>query len=450
LQPIRYDPLSGDALVDVETAEKIDTTQTNGKTSTKPYDLRLFRNGQLVGQWPEPGEGNDGPPTTVAWRMASPVPMAQGKTTTLHTFRVALPSQERGKPVMFTAYAFNEDRVKSETARNNDGFKVPDTMPLRRRRAYVITIGVNAYDREDLALSFAAKDARDLRAALAHIKGYEVVSLSLVSEQAHKGAEALQHATKRNIRTALQLLAGRSEADRGRLRNEPGIDNRAVDQLRKATPDDLVIIAFSGHGYTAPHSGQFYLLPSDSGKGPGFGPDVLTRLISSQELSDWLRDVDAGQMAMIIDACHSAASVDSPGFKPGPMGDRGLGQLAYDKGMMILAAAQASDVALEINKIQQGLLTYALVVDGLSKARAAGRLRDADLDRNGTLTLKEWLQYGAQRVPDLYHDILSGKIKAVRRDPRPADANWRDITMRRAQTPSLFDFRRNNESAELP
>jgi hypothetical protein len=30
------------------------------------------------------------------------------------------------------------------------------------------------------------------------------------------------------------------------------------------TPDDLVILAFSGHGYTDP-KGRFYLLPSDSG-----------------------------------------------------------------------------------------------------------------------------------------------------------------------------------------
>ena len=50
---------------------------------------------------------------------------------------------------------------------------------------------------------------------------------------------------------------------------------------------------------------------------------------------------------MIVDACHSAASVDEAGFKPGPMGSRGLGQLAYDKGMRILAASQADDVALE-------------------------------------------------------------------------------------------------------
>jgi hypothetical protein len=42
-------------------------------------------------------------------------------------------------------------------------------------------------------------------------------------------------------------------------------------------------------------------------------------------------------MAIIIDACHSAASFEGEGFKPGPMGSRGLGQLAYDKRIRILA-----------------------------------------------------------------------------------------------------------------
>jgi WD40 repeat protein len=48
------------ALVDVEVAEKEDPSQKNGKTRTAVYDLRLFRAGQLVGQWPEPKGGVEG------------------------------------------------------------------------------------------------------------------------------------------------------------------------------------------------------------------------------------------------------------------------------------------------------------------------------------------------------------------------------------------------------
>ncbi len=74
---------------------------------------------------------------------------------------------------------------------------------------------------------------------------------------------------------------------------------------------------------------------------------LLARSVSSDELSLWLRDVDAGVLVLIVNACQSAAAVEGEGFKPGPMGRRGLGQLAYDKGMRVLAATQADNVGAD-------------------------------------------------------------------------------------------------------
>lgn len=107
---------------------------------------------------------------------------------------------------------------------------------------------------------------------------------------------------------------------------------------------------------------------------------------------------------MIVDTCHSAATVEEPGFKPGPMGSRGLGQLAYDKEMLILAASQTDDVALESEKLKQGLLTYALVHDGLEAKQAV---------KPGTkeITLDSWLEYGTERVPKLYREVWKGEVQ---------------------------------------
>jgi len=96
----------------------------------------------------------------------------------------------------------------------------------------------------------------------------------------------------------------------------------------------------------------------------------LQKCISAEDLTRWLRPIDA-QMVMVVDACQSAASVATEGFKPGPMGSRGLGQLAYSKRMRILAASQSAGVALESAKIRHGLLTYALVKDGLGSESKA-------------------------------------------------------------------------------
>jgi hypothetical protein len=307
--------------------------------------------------------------------------------------------------VRFTAYAFNEDRVKSETA-TDDSYRVPDDVVPARPRAYVITIGVNGYQNPQWKLGFAVKDAEDLSAALQRIEGYDVVPVRLVSPEY---GSKLDQATKANIRDVVALLGGAGEAQRERLKDRIG---PIVDQLHKVTPDDLVILAFSGHGHTDPQ-GRFYLLPSDSGPDSTITDARLPNFISSEELSQWLREVDAGELVMIIDACHSGASVPE-GFKLGPMGDRGLGQLAYDKGMQILAATQADNVALESEKLGQGLLTYALVQDGLKDRKAAP-------GGNGPVTIKSWLHYAQTRVPELYEDIRAGKLKVVGFDDTDAE-----------------------------
>src|SRR5437762_9743794 len=45
-------------------------------------------------------------------------------------------------------------------------------------------------------------------------------------------------------------------------------------------------------------------------------------------------------------------------------------QLAYEKGMYILTAAQSYQAALEAAQLGHGLLTYALVEEGLKKGEA--------------------------------------------------------------------------------
>jgi WD40 repeat protein/uncharacterized caspase-like protein len=413
---------------------------------TDPYDLRVFRAGQLVGQDPEPKADVEEerqnrvtlkPQELQSWRQGHRVMLDAATGKAERTFVIRLPHGQTGKEIAFTAYAFNEDRVKSETA--SAAYMVPTDVGTVKKHAYVVTIGINGYQNPHRNLEFAVKDAQDMASALQQINDYNVVSVSLLSESWKESQPAtLNQATKANIRAVLAVLAGSS--DRAELNAVPN-----ADQLAKATPDDLVILSFSGHGHTEPN-GAFYLLPSDSGTEDAVSPAELKKFISSEEISEWLREVDAGQMAMIIDACHSAASVETPGFKPGPMGDRGLGQLAYDKGMRILAASQADNVALEIQNLHQGLLTYALVWEGL-RPGDGGKLK-ADLNGDGVVTLEEWLKYGEQRTPSLYEDAKAGKVKMVSRDST-VNAAFIDQTTQRAQTPALFDFHKKNDDVQL-
>lgn len=358
-----------------------------GARESGVYDLRLFRDGQLVGY--SPSEGGE-----------VKTDVGDGKATI--TFKdIKLPRRADASEVELTAYAFNEDRVKSLTARQTYR---PQVRPQATKgRAYVISVGVNAYENESWDLRFAANDARRLQEVVAERiaragEQEEIVRVPLVSDYELKEGRKTQPrvvtemaATKANFKAVLDTLAGK-KVDGEALKKIPN-----ADKLRQATPEDLVIISFSSHGY-ADERGTFYLLASDTGAGAEMR-DALARAISSDELSLWLRDVDAGELVMVVDACHSAASVQGEGFKPGPMGSRGLGQLSYDKGMRILTSTQADNVALESGLIEQGLLTYALTHDGIESGRADFRPRDREI------TVAEWLAYGVERVPALYAEV---------------------------------------------
>ena len=401
------------------------------------YDLRLFRDGQLVGYAPE-----NGGEVTVD-------PKRGNAVVTFSNLR--LPRNAGANRVEFSAYAFNVDRVKSRTARKN--FDIPKRRMPIKGRAYLVTVGVNAHENADFDLSFAANDARIIQRAifdnLSRSGGYEqIVAINLISDYEMRNEKRVvtqKTATKESFRTVLNLLSGK-EVDPNLIRKIP-----KAGGLRRAGPDDLVLISFSGHGVADEH-GSFYFVPYDTGAGRGrvLTDDGLKRFISSDELSLWLRDVDAGEMVMIVDACHSAATVETESFKPGPMGSRGLGQLAYDKGMRIITSTQADDVALESDLIKQGLLTYALTQDGIEA-------RQADFKpKNKRITLMEWLEYGVKRVPTLYEEVRKGELQDFGRgkDKRGlAVVSSRENNLATKKTafqqPSLFDFSKRKQEVVL-
>lgn len=432
------------------------------RMATGAYDLRLFRDGQLVGQWPpEPvttgARHVDREQELAQWRKDHPVveyaeSASAPKRITFEGIR--LPRIAGKDKVEFSAYAFNVDRVKSETAKLLHD--LPKGVTPRVPRAYIVTIGVNAFEDEVWDLKYAANDARqsgsELKKRLEAIrapdgsKQYEkVVWVPLVSDADKTPGKARRitstQANKKQIEAVLKTLAGQA-VDHGAL---TGIDS--ANDLRRVNPEDLLIIVVSTHGLN--EGGSFYFLPADIGAefsptrtpNPDVKAAMLARAVSNDELAQWLRGVDAVDQVMIIDACRSAASVQSAEFKPGPMGSRGLGQLAYDKGMRILAATQVEQDAVDGTDVtQMGLLVYALIAEGLR----AGKADNAPAD--GRIMLSEWLNYANQRVPGVFQDIQDGTIKGtkgeVEHSPDPKLNAARRASL---QQPSLFDFARGRD-----
>jgi WD40 repeat protein len=325
------------------------------------FDLRLFRDGQIVAEYPQPTP--EGPDDRDSWLRDSRI-LDRGARV-LQIPHVQLPRRAGVDHVIFTAYAFNRDRVKSETSAPfsfpSGGALSPPAQP-RRRRAYVITMGVNATQAGgpwdlSVAVPSAREAARLWRERLS--KECEVIEINLMAEVDADGAIARADATKSNLRAILDLLAGREKQVSAGVR-------QAVDpqrRLRPATPDDAVVLHVASHGYANPQ-GQFFLIPFDTGTQRGIDEQLLTRCqskadssplcsaaesflshaISSDDLAGWWAGVDGGDMVMVLDSCHSGA-VPGQGFRAGPLGDRGFGQLAYDKGLRIFAATQPDKIA---------------------------------------------------------------------------------------------------------
>jgi uncharacterized caspase-like protein len=338
--------------------------------------------------------------------------------------------------VTFTAYAFNEDRVKSPTASRI--LAVNSELKPRIGKAYIVSVGVNRTESSpNWDLQYAANDARKLSEVVSQKLGAThqfgaVVPVLLVSDQPGQGKAGEGAATKTHLQSVLDALAGRRKVEEELKGEIPGAEG-----LEKAQPEDLILLAFSSHGYTDTR-GVFHIVLADIGKNQPqdhITEELQNGTLSSDELSGWLREVDAGELVMIVDTCHSEATIAYDGFKPGPMGSRGLGQLAYDKGMRILAASKSGQSAIELGgDIKEGLLSYALVHEGLEEGKAA---------KNGKITMSGWLAYGAQEVPHLF---TSGRAKGPDGE-KPTVGNTKDIIYLGSdqappsyQQPVLFDF----------
>jgi hypothetical protein len=369
------------------------------KTSSGARDLRLFRNGSLV----------------QAWRGDLPR-NASGKTVVETTLPLIAGSNQ------LSAYVFNRDNVKSPDA---ELLLLGDDSLKRKGTTYVLTVGLNQYANTSFNLKYAVPDAQ--------VVG-DLLEQSLSRRDSSAKTEVIQlrdqEATKNNLLLALRLLAGdRTEIPQGA--------SAVLGTIKKAQPEDNLIIFFAGHGMA--YQNRFYLLPFDLGyTGPRTRLNdaslqvIALNSISDIELEQSIERVDAGHIVMVLDACQSGQVLESEERRRGPMNSKGVAQLAYEKGMFILTASQSYQNALEAAELGHGLLTYALVLQGLEQAKADNRPKD------GLVILDEWLDYATDNVPRVHADHLSRTIGLAKTDDG-ADAE------QRLQRPRVF-YRRELES----
>ncbi|HYU99239.1 MAG TPA: caspase family protein [Pyrinomonadaceae bacterium] len=371
-------------------------------------DVRLFRNVSLVKVWH--GDVLNGKPSAT---FEEEITVTAG-------------------PNRLTAYAFNKDNVKSKDA----ALALNGADSLKRAgTAYIIAVGINEYANAQYNLKYAVADAQsfgdEVRLRQKQVAQFERVEVvTLINE----------NATKANILSVLKRLAG--------IPGAPSLKAGPFDGLKRAEPEDTVIIYFAGHG-TA-QAQRFYLIPHDLGytgertklSEPGL-KSILEHSVSDVELEQAVEGLDAGHLLLVIDACNSGQALEAEEKRRGPMNSKGLAQLAYEKGMYILTAAQSYQAALEAAQFGHGLLTFALVEEGLKTAVADSEPKD------GILNAREWLDFATERVPQMQETKMKeGRGVGVQIAFTEGEQNIAEPEKRSVQRPRVF-YRRELEANPL-
>jgi WD40 repeat protein/uncharacterized caspase-like protein len=367
-------------------------------------DVRLFRNGSLIKVW------------------RGDVLKTQPNITLEETVSIVAGENR------LTAYAFNKENIKSA----DETLLLRGNPSLRRKgTAYVLIVGVNEYANTEYNLKYAVADAqtfgdtfKQTQTKLGNFSRIEVIPLFN------------QQATRANILAALGRLSGKVDETQANL---PAV----LNEIKPSQPEDAVIVYFAGHG-TA-QKARFYLIPHDLGyEGPINRLDekglekLLAHSISDQELEQAFEHIDAGDLLMVIDACNSGQALETEERRRGPMNSKGLAQLAYEKGIYILTAAQGHQEALEAAELGHGYLTYALVEEGLKKAAADTAPRDQ------VIAVREWLDYAVGRVPQMQAAALQARaLKVVQGKGTVSDTSNLNV-----QRPRVF-YRREVEAQPL-
>lgn len=369
-------------------------------------DVRLFRNGLQVRTWRgDVLAGNS------SRELVADVPVVAGDNR-------------------FTAYAFNRDNVKSPDAKTAIQ---ADARLKRAGTAWVLAIGVNRYSNPAFNLGYAVPDANAFSSEIARAQ-LALGTFGQVRSVVLRDGEA----TKANVLAALRRLAGQEVGP------VPGDRPAALGQLAAAQPEDSVFVFFAGHGFA--DGDRFYLMPHDlayaGAKDAVEEADfrrIVAASISDLELEQVLERLDAARTILVIDSCESGQALESAERRHGPMNSRGLAQLAWEKGMYVLTAAQSYQAALEFTELGHGLLTHALVDDGL-RAGAADRA-----PRDGWILAREWLDHASQAVPLTQLRLM----QAASRNGRQVavvngDEKIEEVQKRRLQQPRVF-YRREPE-----
>jgi len=265
----------------------------------------------------------------------------------------------------------------------------PEPPPVPGTDRWAVVIGVGQYERSEIMpLQYTVVDAEAIYESLVSRGGFKKENVLLMTDKTEKKP------TLRNIKWALGTFLARS-----------------------AKKDDLVVIYFSGHG--APEVDPRgiesdglakYLVPIDADPG-----DLYSTALPMDELQTIFERIEARRVVVFLDSCYSGAAggrtFASRRTRNTRVDDLFLDRLTRSSGRVIITAARAAEVSIELPELGHGIFTHYLL---------QGLKGSGDLDRDGIVALQELYQYLEQQVSQKsraaggnQHPVLKGEVEGL-------------------------------------
>ncbi len=225
----------------------------------------------------------------------------------------------------------------------------PNPAALPRATLWVLAVGVSRYRKPEYNLGFCRADAEAISAALKQQKGLafgDVQTRVLVDEQA----------TVEGIKGGLQWVR------------------------KSASPADVAVVHFSGHGVRGPRGLYYITHEGDLG-------DLDRTCLNWQEVAAQLREIPSRQILFLCDCCHAGAFGEETATQ-----DELAEPLVKQAGVMVFAATRGNELAAEKPSWGHGAFVRALL-DGLE-----GK---ADLIPDAQINMSELQTYVVDRVARL-------------------------------------------------
>ncbi len=252
-------------------------------------------------------------------------------------------------------------------------------------KLYALVVGSGDYPGRSLDLNYAVKDAIDFSSALSASSSNLFGAENTITKLLHTDyADTLQWPSKRNI------------------------ENTLSDFAQQATARDYLLLYFSGHGmnYGEDREDFYYLTP--------FATDAIEddairaeHMVSSIELTEWIKEIAALKQVLIFDACHSGRLANQIGTGSGALTSgqvKAMEELKDRTGLYVIAGSEADAVSYETAMYEQGLLTYSLLFG----------MKGAALNTAGEVDIIDLLQFVSKKVPELASEIGGVQLPEVR------------------------------------